>query len=139
MVAPAGIEPATHGASIRCSTYWATEPLWRSRRELNPRSPPWQGGVLNHFTTGPNWWRRLDSNQRFQGYEPCEMPTSPLRDIKFFCFKEQMAGDKGFEPPRAVKPLLVFKTSPFSQTWVITRGGPNWIRTSSQPVMSRLL
>ena len=26
MVAPAGIEPATHGASIRCSTDWATEP-----------------------------------------------------------------------------------------------------------------
>lgn len=52
MVAPAGIEPATHGASIRCSTDWATEP-WRSRRGSNPRSPPWQGGVLNHFTTGP--------------------------------------------------------------------------------------
>ena len=29
-----------------------------------------------------------------------------------------MAGKEGFEPPRAVKPLLVFKTSPFSQTWV---------------------
>ena len=26
MVAPAGIEPATHAASMRCSTDWATEP-----------------------------------------------------------------------------------------------------------------
>lgn len=26
MVAPAGIEPATHRASICCSTDWATEP-----------------------------------------------------------------------------------------------------------------
>ncbi len=26
MVASAGIEPATHGASIRCSTDWATKP-----------------------------------------------------------------------------------------------------------------
>ncbi|ABP00386.1 hypothetical protein MS53_0714 [Mycoplasmopsis synoviae 53] len=51
----------------------------------------------------------------------------------------KLAGDEGFEPPRAVKPLLVFKTSPFSQTWVITLGGSNRIRTCSQPVMSRLL
>ena len=29
-----------------------------------------------------------------------------------------MAGKEGFEPPRAVKPLAVFKTAPFSQTWV---------------------
>ena len=25
---------------------------------------------------------------------------------------------EGFEPPRAVKPLSVFKTDPFSRTWV---------------------
>ena len=29
-----------------------------------------------------------------------------------------MAEIEGFEPPRAFTPLLVFKTSPFSQTWV---------------------
>ena len=104
MVAPAGIEPATHGASVRCSTDWATEP-WRSRRELNPRSLPWQGSVLNHFTTGP-WLRRLDLNQWPSGYEPDELPAALFRDI--------MAGNEGFEPPRAVKPLVVFKTTPFS-------------------------
>ena len=26
--------------------------------------------------------------------------------------------EEGFEPPRAVTPLSVFKTDPFSQTWV---------------------
>ena len=30
-----------------------------------------------------------------------------------------MAEEEGFEPPRAVKPLSVFKTDPFSQTWVL--------------------
>ena len=29
-----------------------------------------------------------------------------------------MAEEEGFEPPRAVKPLSVFKTDPFSRTWV---------------------
>ncbi len=32
-----------------------------------------------------------------------------------------MAEEEGFEPPRAVKPLSVFKTDPFSQTWVFLR------------------
>ena len=29
-----------------------------------------------------------------------------------------MAEEEGFEPPRAVKLLSVFKTDPFSRTWV---------------------
>ena len=32
-----------------------------------------------------------------------------------------MARDEGFEPPRDVNPLSVFKTDPFSRTWVIPR------------------
>jgi hypothetical protein len=28
---------------------------------------------------------------------------------------------EGFEPPRVVKPLSVFKTDPFSRTWVYLR------------------
>ncbi len=32
-----------------------------------------------------------------------------------------MAEEEGFEPPRAVKPLAVFKTAPFSRTWVLLR------------------
>ena len=79
-------------------------------------------------------------NQRSQGYEPCEIPTSPLREVYILFFGvpklilEQMAGDEGFEPPRAVKPLLVFKTSPFSQAWVITLVDP----TGFEPVTNRL-
>ena len=28
-----------------------------------------------------NWLRGIDSNYRPQGYEPCELPTAPPRDI----------------------------------------------------------
>ena len=33
-------------------------------------------------------------------------------------FKNNMAEEEGFEPPRRSHALLVFKTSPFSRTWV---------------------
>lgn len=144
MVAPAGIEPATHGASIRCSTYWATEPLWRSRRESNPRSPPWQGGVVNHFTTGPYGCggRIRTYDLRIMSPTSCQLLHSAIKnwwELKEINKRTHMAGNEGFEPPRAVKPLVVFKTTPFSQTWVIALGGPSWTWTSNLPVMSRVL
>ena len=33
-------------------------------------------------------------------------------------FLKKMAEEEGFEPPRALIPLSVFKTDPFSRTWV---------------------
>jgi hypothetical protein len=35
--------------------------------------------------------------------------------------KGNMEEEGGFEPPRAVTPLSVFKTDPFSRTWVFLR------------------
>ena len=32
-----------------------------------------------------------------------------------------MEEEEGFEPPRALTPLSVFKTDPFSQAWVFLR------------------
>ena len=32
-----------------------------------------------------------------------------------------MEEEEGFEPPRALTPLSVFKTDPFNQTWVFLR------------------
>ena len=61
--------------------------------------------------TPRNLLRGQDSNLRPSGYEPDEMPTSPPRDF----IKE----DKGFEPLHAFTRLTVFKTVPFSRTWVI--------------------
>ena len=36
-------------------------------------------------------------------------------------YKIKMAEEEGFEPPRALTPLSVFKTDPFSRTWVFLR------------------
>ena len=51
-------------------------------------------------------------NHRPSGYEPDELPLLHPAVIIL------MAEEEGFEPPRAVKPLSVFKTDPFSRTWV---------------------
>jgi hypothetical protein len=61
-----------------------------------------------------------------------------------FPMKGNMEEEGGFEPPRAVTPLSVFKTDPFSRTWVFLRiemvlGGPCRTRTYDRTVMSRLL
>ena len=53
-----------------------------------------------------------------------------------------MEEERGFEPLRALTPLSVFKTDPFSRTWVFLRikdGGPCRTRTYDRTVMSRLL
>ena len=76
--------------------------------------------------TPRNLLRGQDSNLRPSGYEPDEMPTSPPRDY----IKE----DKGFEPLHAFTRLTVFKTVPFSRTWVILRD-IIMIRTGFEPVL----
>src|SRR5699024_6135798 len=39
-----------------------------------------------------------------------------------------MEEEEGFEPPRALTPLSVFKTDPFNQTWVFLRATFNNIQ-----------
>ena len=38
----------------------------------------------------------------------------------------KMAEEEGFEPPRGLTRLSVFKTDPFSRTWVFLRYIMNW-------------
>ncbi len=40
---------------------------------------------------------------------------------------QKMEEEEGFEPPRDLTPLSVFKTDPFSQTWVFLRVGQDII------------
>ena len=49
---------------------------------------------------------------------------------------------EGFEPPRAVTPLSVFKTDPFSRTWVylqLRNGREDRIRTCDPLVPNQVL
>ena len=78
MVAPAGIEPATQGFSVPCSTNWAMKPKWRSQRDSNPRSSAWQADVLTSCTMRPKWLREEDSNLWPSGYEPNELPNCSI-------------------------------------------------------------
>ena len=58
----ARFELATSSLPRMRSTYWATAAkhmprisghMWRPRRDLNPRPPAWQAGVLTDWTTRP--------------------------------------------------------------------------------------
>ena len=50
-----------------------------------------------------------------------------------------MEEEEGFEPPRALTPLSVFKTDPFSQTWVFLRISDSMVGLSGlEPPTSRL-
>ena len=48
---------------------------------------------------------------------PTSYRAAPPRDDKIFNL-EKMEEVEGFEPPRDSRRLSVFKTDPFSQTWV---------------------
>ena len=59
-------------------------------------------------------------------------PTSYLAAPSRVNYKE----DVGFEPTHAFTRLTVFKTVPFSQTWVILH--KNIVRTGFEPVVTTL-
>ena len=51
---------------------------------------------------------------------PTSYRAAPPRDDKIFNL-EKMEEVEGFEPPRGLTRLSVFKTDPFSRTWVFLR------------------
>ena len=75
--------------------------------------------------------REQDLNLRPSGYEPDELPTAPPRDN---ISKE----DKGFEPLHAFTRLTVFKTVPFSRTWVILHKYRSMDLVGLEPTTGRL-
>ena len=102
MVAPAGIEPATQGFSVLCSTDWAMEPKKMAvptRIELAIFCVT--GRRDNRYTTGPfgcgDWIWTSD----LWVMSPTSYRAALLRDI---IHKQLMAEKEGFEPPRRRRP-----------------------------------
>ena len=130
MVASVGIEPTTPRFSVLCSANWAMKPQWRFRRELNPRSLAWQASVI---TATPRnlifGCRRRIWTSDLWVMSPTSYQAALSCDVSFFILAEE----KGFEPLRRFHDLLVFKTSPFSQTWVFLQqdgaSGRTWTGT----------
>ena len=95
---------------------------WRSRPGSNRRSPAWQAGMLtatprDHLVAGAGlepatfglWARRATTAPPRDN-----IMFEPVLSTQFVKMEEV----EGFEPPRGVTRLSVFKTDPFSQTWV---------------------
>lgn len=61
--------------------------------------------------------KRWDSNPRTSFHPPIPLAEGPLWPLEYFSEKERV----GFEPTHRVTDLTVFKTVPFSQTWVSLR------------------
>ena len=112
MVAPAGIEPATRGFSVLCSTDWAMKPKKMAvPTGVEPAIFCVTGKRDNHYTTEPNGCGRWIWTNDLWVMSPASYRAAPSRD-------KQVAEEKGFEPLRRFHGLPVFKTGPFNQTWV---------------------
>ena len=61
--------------------------------------------------------KRWDSNPRTGFRPPIPVARGTLKPLEYFSIKERV----GFEPTHRVNDLTVFKTIPFSQTWVSLR------------------
>ena len=84
MVAPAGIEPATQGFSVPCSTDWAMKPNMAVSTGLEPAIFCVTGRRVNQLHHETKYWlREEDLNLWPSGYEPDELPSCSIPRFKW--------------------------------------------------------
>ena len=104
--------------------------LKRSRRESNRRHMELQSIALP---------TELPSLIAGAGFEPTTFGLCARRATELLHPALIKKEDVGFEPTHAVTRLTVFKTVPFSRTWVILQNSPYGIRTRVTAVKRRCL
>ena len=81
MVPRAGIEPATRGFSVLCSTDWAIWAfIWWACRDLNPRPTGYEPGALTNWAKGPHQFGGEGGIRTHAGYEPKRFSRPPRYD-----------------------------------------------------------
>ena len=105
--------------------------IWRET-ESNRRHMELQSIALP--TELPSLIAGAGLNLRPSGYEPDELRATELLHPALI-----QKEDVGFEPTHAFTRLTVFKTVPFSRTWVILQNSPYGIRTRVTAVKRRCL
>ena len=108
MAHPRGLEPLTFWSVVKRSIQLIygciTMAVWTGLEPATSCVTGRHSNQLNYQTK--TWLREKDLNQRPPGYEPDELPDCSI--------PRYMAEKEGFEPPRAFRPLSVFKTGPFN-------------------------
>ena len=143
MVARAGIEPATQGFSVLCSTDWATEPLFLMAvpTGLEPAISSVTDWHVNHYTMEPFYGcggRTWTNDLRVMSPTSYQLLYSAI--YKKWRRKRDSNPRGALTPCRFSRPIPSARLGYFSVyiCWYLI-GGPCRTRTYDRPVMSRML
>ena len=142
MVARAGIEPATQGFSVLCSTDWATEPSIKMAvpTGLEPAVSSVTDWHVNHYTTEPLMVAEEGLEPTTSGLWARRATNCSTPRYKKWRRKRDSNPRGALTPCRFSRPIPSARlgyVSVFYNKYLI--GGPCRTRTYDRPVMSRML
>ena len=109
----------------------------RPGRDSNPRPPPWQGGALTNWATGPKYWflkkwTFRDSNPGPIGYEPIAL-TSWAKGPYSFVSKDRLLFIS--KPMIGLEPITCWLQISCSANWATSACILQMTPTGIEPVL----